>query len=424
MIGFDECLSIPSKKFSTQACSDLTAAVVGAGISGLSCAHTLASKGFKVTVFESGRGVGGRMSTRRDKAPDGTPLQFDHGAQFFTASSPIFQKLVNIWTDEGVVAEWEGRFVKVDVETGFLSEDSVSYSRHVGVPGMNSICKYLAATEGLKIRSSTKVVGLRRVIHEDLPETSRRSSNELRSSLEVNEDERVWEVDVEASVDGVKQRMCGGQFDVVVVADKSFAALQSSSGKGISCMESVGVGAFGDAMKSAGKTPVFALMLAFENYLDLPFDALSVLSNPNIKYMSRNSSKPYREDEIDQWVVLSSVEFATKKIGNSMTQVGSGEHADLLEDVANELYAEFVEVVNKHFGCAEVKPLLKKAHRWGAAFPENDVGGGAKFFFSEPKRFLACGDFCRKPKYYPHGFVEVAVLSGVASAEKAASFFS
>ena len=47
--------------------------VLGADISGLLCARTLADHGFPATVFEKSQGVGGRMVTRR--AEDG--LQFD-----------------------------------------------------------------------------------------------------------------------------------------------------------------------------------------------------------------------------------------------------------------------------------------------------------------------------------------------------------
>ena len=37
-------------------------AVVGAGISGLICARMLADDGVPVTIFEKGRGVGGRVT--------------------------------------------------------------------------------------------------------------------------------------------------------------------------------------------------------------------------------------------------------------------------------------------------------------------------------------------------------------------------
>ena len=59
--------------------------VVGAGISGLLAAQELTAAGWRVVVLDKGRGVGGRMATRR--VGDGT---FDHGAQFFTVRGERF----------------------------------------------------------------------------------------------------------------------------------------------------------------------------------------------------------------------------------------------------------------------------------------------------------------------------------------------
>lgn len=50
-------------------------AIVGAGVTGLTCARALTAAGHDVVVFEKSRGPGGRMSTRR--SPHG---RFDHGA--------------------------------------------------------------------------------------------------------------------------------------------------------------------------------------------------------------------------------------------------------------------------------------------------------------------------------------------------------
>ena len=49
--------------------------VIGAGISGCACAHQLVYAGHQVTVVEKGRGVGGRMATRRMEG-----ARIDHGA--------------------------------------------------------------------------------------------------------------------------------------------------------------------------------------------------------------------------------------------------------------------------------------------------------------------------------------------------------
>ncbi|MEL0004062.1 MAG: FAD-dependent oxidoreductase [Rhodospirillales bacterium] len=58
-----------------------TIVIIGAGITGLSCARTLANHGQASLILEKGRGVGGRVSTRR--AQNG--MTFDHGAQYISA---------------------------------------------------------------------------------------------------------------------------------------------------------------------------------------------------------------------------------------------------------------------------------------------------------------------------------------------------
>jgi len=42
-----------------------------------------------VTLFDKSGSAGGRMATRRVQTPIGPP-QFDHGAQYFKASTPQF----------------------------------------------------------------------------------------------------------------------------------------------------------------------------------------------------------------------------------------------------------------------------------------------------------------------------------------------
>ena len=78
--------------------------VIGAGISGCSCAHTLARAGHQVTVVEKGRGVGGRMATRRMEG-----ARIDHGAQFFTTRDSRLQKLNQGWQKKKQVTTWYDR---------------------------------------------------------------------------------------------------------------------------------------------------------------------------------------------------------------------------------------------------------------------------------------------------------------------------
>lgn len=113
--------------------------VLGAGLSGLTAATQLELQGHSVTVVDKARGAGGRMSTRRDG-----DRRFDHGAQFFTARHPEFVQRIEEWRQQGIVNTWNGRLGIAKPGSGTV--EAPAKQRFVGVPGMNSICKHLAAT--------------------------------------------------------------------------------------------------------------------------------------------------------------------------------------------------------------------------------------------------------------------------------------
>lgn len=104
--------------------------VIGAGISGCSCAHALARAGHRVTVVEKGRGVGGRMATRRMEG-----ARIDHGAQFFTTRDSRLQELNRNWLREKRVSEWYDRVPG--------KPDLPSDMRYRGTQGMTGPAKSL-----------------------------------------------------------------------------------------------------------------------------------------------------------------------------------------------------------------------------------------------------------------------------------------
>lgn len=120
--------------------------IVGAGVSGLLAARSLEDAGWETVVLDKGRGVGGRMATRR--VADGI---FDHGAQFFTARSEEFKKLVAEWEESGAAVEWSRGFADADGE-----REPDGHPRYRGTSGMTSIPKHLA--DGLDVRLGEKAV--------------------------------------------------------------------------------------------------------------------------------------------------------------------------------------------------------------------------------------------------------------------------
>jgi predicted NAD/FAD-dependent oxidoreductase len=110
--------------------------VIGAGMAGIACARALHDAGHPVRVLDKGRGIGGRMATRR-VATDAGELRFDHGAQYVTARDPEFAALLD---GSAAAALWS---------------DGAAQPHHVGLPGMSGLPRALAA--GLAVQGGTEV---------------------------------------------------------------------------------------------------------------------------------------------------------------------------------------------------------------------------------------------------------------------------
>ena len=119
--------------------------MVGAGVAGLLAARDLDAAGATVTVLDKGRGVGGRLATRRI----GT-ARFDHGAQFLTARSAPFAAEVAAWSAAGTVVPWFEGVLGAD---GIVVDDGEV--RHRGAPTMTAVAKALAG--GLDVRTASRV---------------------------------------------------------------------------------------------------------------------------------------------------------------------------------------------------------------------------------------------------------------------------
>lgn len=113
-------------------------AIIGAGIAGLACARRLAESGVHAVLFDKGRGLGGRVATRRVGS-----LQFDHGAQYVTARDREFAKLLGTLEKQGATSEWR---------------EGGGPGRWVGVPSMSALPKALAT--GLDVRLNQTVTAV------------------------------------------------------------------------------------------------------------------------------------------------------------------------------------------------------------------------------------------------------------------------
>lgn len=109
--------------------------VIGAGMAGMACARALRDAGRDALVLDKGRGLGGRMATRRTERG---PL--DHGAPWIEAEGAGFASVVRAMVEGGFAAPWtepSGRAV------------------HAGLPGMSGALRGLA--KGVERRQGHEV---------------------------------------------------------------------------------------------------------------------------------------------------------------------------------------------------------------------------------------------------------------------------
>ena len=118
--------------------------IVGAGVSGLVAARELQNAGRSVLLLDKGRGLGGRLASRRMGE-----ATFDHGAQFVTTRDTRFGAILQNASEAGVLTQWCQGF----------TPDAGGHTRWRGAPAMTGFAKYLA--RGLETRMEMQVLAVR-----------------------------------------------------------------------------------------------------------------------------------------------------------------------------------------------------------------------------------------------------------------------
>lgn len=230
-------------------------AIVGAGMAGLSCADRLKRAGHSVSLFDKGRGPGGRMSTKRMQTPLGE-THVDHGAQYFTVRDPAFMAQVARWSACGVASPWP----------------AAGTGAWVGVPGMNAVVRDLAdhhdVSFGWNVRGLVRRDGF-------------------------------WHLSGE---NGDGERMQSGPFDTVVVA------LPPEQTAAIVALHDLSLASTALAARSQ---PCWTGMFVFDG--KLPTERDTVRDAGSISWAARNSAKPGRTGP-EAWVVQANPNWSSAHI--------------------------------------------------------------------------------------------------------------
>ena len=234
-------------------------AVIGAGMAGLTCATELQAAGYNVNVFDKGRGPGGRMAARRAEV-EGETISFDHGAQYFIATTDAFANQIAEWAAAGVVAAWP----------------AASEAAWVGIPGMNGpICS----------------MGLQ---------------------ADVNWGTRVERVERDA--ENWLLHTAGGTHK----AEAVIVAVPAEQAKDLLHDTAPKLAAIPAQVES---DPCWALMAAFEARLDIEQDCLREPSDA-IAWAARNSAKPERGGR-ETWTIHASADWSREHLELSPDEAGT-----------------------------------------------------------------------------------------------------
>ncbi len=307
------------------------AAVIGAGISGLFAARTLADHGFHVSVIDKGRGVGGRMATRRVGEDSG----FDHGAQYFTVRDPRFRRYVDSWIEQGLVAPWpevgasEEQKIVVLVD-GEIQSESNSSDRYVGQPGMTAIGKHLATD--LRVQLQTRVAGVEWV----------------------NQQLRLFD----------DQQNTLGNFDRLIVSAPAAQAAELL----------VNFPALSEPISRIEMNPCWATMVSFDRPLTDQWVG-AFLNESFLTWASRNSTKPGRSRIPENLVIHAGGEWTAAHWESDP------------REVADSMLQEFWRVS----GLPPQPPIHLQSHRWKYAIPLEP--SNQLCFFERELGIAVCGDW-------------------------------
>lgn len=303
-------------------------AVIGAGMAGLTCARQLQQQGHQIIVYERNGDVGGRMGTRQTELGG-----FDHGAQYFTATSDSFRKEVAAWRKAGWAAPWDGKLVKLDKGVAVQAGRSNARQRMVAVPGMGALGAHLA--ENLDVRCEQSVVGMER-------------------------QGEGWLLSVQC--DTVPIAATAGPFDAVIVAlpaDIAARLLQP-------------VSPLAAQVGQEHLEPCWALILGFQQPLDLDYDGAWV-DGSRLKWIARDASKPQRRPG-EHWIGHASPAWSLEHL------------ADDPERVKEKLLKAFHEATGTH-----VHPVYADVHRWRYAQAVSTLPG--ECLWDGKARIGVCGDW-------------------------------
>lgn len=396
-------------------------AIIGGGVSGCASARRLAqlAPSAEITVYEIGRGPGGRASTRKTRSLP--HLYINHGAPYADIRSEFGKSLLSS-LGPAAIAPFQGVRGSLDSESGIFVRDNME-----GKDRNGDEPQHITGANGEMSLIATSLI-------RDIPSIQTKYKTMVRGLTRANNGE--WTL-----LD--KNEQVIGSADWLVVAGSGVAHPRWSNTFGgepplIAAEQERPDPKLREALDAIGEQQVSPVLAVFfscsgelaRKWLSLDFSVANVEGSSTLSKVMVQSGDG--EDSGEEWcsIVLHSTEsFALDNSGvygatSSAARVGDATSDASLEDRLIEKMAEALNhipgmpTLNAH--SKEIYDYGPVLHRWGNAFPKgNALPEHLSFVPSSKVAF--CGDYVSSLEQARFGSFESALLSGTFAAEKIAN---
>lgn len=340
--------------------TDVDVAVIGAGLSGLTCARQLHQAGYSVVVLEKSRGLGGRVATRR--------LQntcADHGLRYLENQGDLSHKFIQSLHHAGILKVWTEQIYTLSTNNQLVA-NAQPHPRFIAPNGMTAIAKHW----GLDI-------------------TIWRS--QLVTAI-VPQPNGLWEVALKPTGDEQQASVQARAIVVAIPAPQALMLLQPLETQGLPSD-------FLTQLSSVHFDPCLSAIATFSPAFtaqveELPWQAVEFSHDPSLAWVGVDSLKRSTA-QAPIFVVQSNAEFARRWLdSNDLT--AAGQH--LLSRAAQVLLPWLAAPTTLH------------VHRWRYGFAHTPL---TTTYLAEnlPLPLVCCGDWCGGNN------VESALHSGMDAAQ-------
>lgn len=366
------------------AMSSRKVAIIGGGISGLSCADRLSRLGISATVFDTGKKyAGGRCSSRYITLREQN-IVLDHSAQFFTASDPQFLAWCEAQSEQ--LRVWDGPMAILNPGNAPKPIPPSEIIRYVGSKGMRSLTQALSSNIDVKIGHWVSAIE-----RKDGQWHLREHSKSL------------------------------GQFDAVVIAHNGKCAdrlLSTANAPRIHDLLRVNFGATLPSdlrrMRKMQLCSLYAMVFVLSNPITtLPYEAAYTKDTNNILSWVCNTSAKIGDAScfLQSWTLISTRQYAAE---NKVPQEAIPKEKEL--QIKEDMLAAFCELTNIPRTSLAIE--FSRIQLWGAAVPLNRHT--APFVLDGKEHIGICGDWFSSSAHVSSPCIESAWMSGVRLAEELA----